>query len=70
MLEIGDSVRIVGGKEVFTIVGTRDPDLFELEFGNDAATKMFTGGSDLELVAKAKKPGNGPGLVPSRSIMD
>jgi hypothetical protein len=69
MIELGDSVRIVGGQEVFAVVGTRDPSLYELQLGSDASSKIFKPENELELVAKAEGPKSEPGLIPTTSIM-
>ena len=69
MFENGDTVRINGEKEEFTIVEVREPDLYLLQFGTDVATRKYKKGDELELLAKVKKPAIEPGLVPDRSIM-
>ncbi len=71
MFENGDTVRKAGSKEVLTITETRaSQDLYKVQLGNDAAAVQYVKGSELELVAKAKKPDSEPGIVPDRSITD
>ena len=69
--ENGDSVRKIGSQEVLTIVETRLlEDLYMVQSGNDAASRQYLKGSELELVAKARRPDSGPAFVPKRSIME
>jgi len=68
--EIYDTVSIDGEQGAWTVVGTRSEGLYEVQLGNDAASKKFVGGAKIKLIAKAKKPDSGPGFFPGRSIME
>ena len=71
MFGLGDSVRRnAGNREVLTVVEVRTEGLYLVQRGNDAASRVYINGSDLELVSKAEEPQSGPGLVPDRSIME
>ena len=69
MFEKGDKVKKIGGQQEFTVVGTGPGEFYTLQLGSDGASKQNVKGSELELVAKAKKPDSEPGFVPSRPIM-
>lgn len=69
--ELGDTVRIKnGGPQVYKITqaSTSGP-IYLLQLGNDGAAIQWKKEDEIELVAKAKKPDGGPGLVPERGIM-
>jgi hypothetical protein len=66
MLEIGDTVRVVGNGEVRRIVGIGPGDFFTTQVGVDASTTKPIKASDLELMAKADRPETAPGFVPGR----
>lgn len=70
MFGIGDSVRIVGGKDVLTIVGIGPGTFYTVQLGNDGATRKSIEGDQLELVVKAAKPDTDSRFVPKRSIME
>jgi hypothetical protein len=70
MFEIGDSVRERGSQQIRTIAGIGPGEFFRTEIGLDSATVKMFKAADLELVAKAAKPGTGPSIVPKKSITD
>ncbi len=72
MIEIDDSVKVIGGgPELWTVVGTRTEEpCYNIQLGNDAALRQRKRTSELELVAKAEKPAVEPGFVPGRGIME
>ena len=70
VLELGDWVRIPPDGEVRKIVAFGPGEFVTTQLGNDASTVKPIKISDLELVAKATKPGEGEGFVPPHSIME
>jgi len=69
MFDIGDTVHVVGNREIRRIVGIGPADFFTTQIGSDASTIKPIRGSDLELIAKATTPDTAPSIVPSRSIV-
>ena len=69
--EVADTVRIKdGGAEVFRITQASSAGpRYLLQLGNDGAAIQWRKEEELELVAKAKKPDDGPRFVPERGIM-
>ena len=63
MLEEGDLVRVVSNGELRKIVGIGPGEFLSTQIGNDGGTFKPFKGSDLELVAKARRPDSGPGFV-------
>jgi hypothetical protein len=70
MIEMGDTVRVVGNGETRKIVGIGPGEFFKTQIGNDGSTVKPFKGADLELIAKAERRDDEPGFVPPRSIMD
>lgn len=70
--ELGDTVKIVnGGPEVYKITQASSAGpRYLLQLGNDGAKIQWRMEDELELVAKGKKPNDGPRFVPDRGIMD
>jgi hypothetical protein len=70
VFERGDRVRTSGSTDEWVIVGTRADDLFEIQRGNDGASKRVEKATNLELIAKPSKAESEPRFVPGRSITD
>lgn len=70
--DLGDSVRITNaGPEVYTIKqASSGGPRYLLQLGNDGAAIQWKQENEIELVAKVKKPDEGPRFTPSRGIMD
>ncbi len=72
MIEIGDSVRVIGGgSELWTVVGTRSAEpCYSVQLGKDGASVQWRRTIELELAFKAEGPVSQPGFVPDKGIMD
>jgi uncharacterized protein YodC (DUF2158 family) len=69
--DLGDTVKIKSaGPEVYKITqaSTAGP-RYLLQLGNDGAAIQWKMEEEIELVAKVKKPDDGPRFVPDRGIM-
>ena len=68
--ELGDTVKVKnGGPGIYWIREARAAGpLYLLQLGNDGAAIQWRKEDELELVAKAKKPDDGPRFVPERGI--
>jgi hypothetical protein len=64
MFELRDKVRIIGVRDVYTVVSTYPGEFYHIQLGRDFATITLRKGSELELVTKASAPDNGFCLVP------
>jgi len=69
--DLGDTVKIKdGGPQVYNITQASSAGpRYLLQLGNDGAAIQWKMEDEIELVAKVKKPDDGPRFVPERGIM-